>query len=128
MAVRVLMVEDDASIASMYRLRLRAAGFEVEIAPTGEEGVERALAAPPDVVLLDIMLPGIDGIEVLRRIRADERAASLRVIVLSNSAGLPGAAEEARRLGIEAWLVKSRTSPTQLVERLATISDDQPSH
>ena len=119
------MVEDDATIASMYRIRLHAAGYEVEIAPSGENGVESALEAPPDVVLLDIMLPGIDGIEVLRRLRADERTRAMRVIIVSNSAGLPSAADEAHRLGIEAWLVKSRTSPTQLVRRLDALFGEQ---
>lgn len=122
------MVEDDVTIAAMYRIRLNAAGYEVEIAPTGELGVEQAAGRPPDVVLLDIMLPGIDGLEVLRRLRADERTRDVRVMVLSNSAGLPGAADEAHRLGIEEWLVKSRTSPTQLVHRLEALFQEERSH
>lgn len=118
MGRRVLMIEDDETIASMYRLRLEAEGWEVHVSETGEAGVELAASLLPDAVVLDIMLPGIDGIEVLRRLRASEATRDLRVVVLSNSAGLPESAEEARRLGIVEWLVKSRVSPSQLLERL----------
>ena len=115
------MVEDDSAIASMYRIRLHAAGWEVHVAGFGELGVELAQELLPDVVVLDIMLPGIDGIEVLRRLRADARTRNTKVIVLSNSAGLPSAADEARGLGIVEWLVKSRVSPTELVHRLEAL-------
>lgn len=112
------MIEDDATIASMYRLRLEAEGWEVHVAATGEAGLEAAAQLHPDAVVLDIMLPGIDGVEVLRRLRADPATEDLRVVVLSNSAALPDYADEARRLGILDWLVKSRISPTQLLRRL----------
>lgn len=118
------MVEDDQTIASMYRIRLHAAGWEVHVAGFGELGVELAQTLQPDVIVLDIMLPGIDGIEVLRRLRADERTRDARVIVLSNSAGLPTAADEARELGIVEWLVKSRVSPSELVERLRALDTE----
>jgi CheY-like chemotaxis protein len=67
------------------------------------------------------MLPGIDGVEVLRRLRATPETRDLVVVVLSNSAALPDSAEEARRLGIVDWLVKSRVSPTELMQRLAEV-------
>ena len=112
------MIEDDATIASMYRLRLEAEGWEVHVAGTGEDGLRDAAQLHPDAIVLDVMLPGIDGVEVLRRLRADPSTADLRVVVLSNSAALPDNADEARRLGILDWLVKSRISPSQLLQRL----------
>lgn len=115
---RVLMIEDDETIASMYQLRLEAEGWEVHVADSGEAGIDLATSLSPDAVVLDIMLPGIDGVEVLRQLRASDATRGLRVVVLSNSAGLPESAEEARRLGIVEWLVKSRVSPSQLLERL----------
>jgi len=115
---RVLMIEDDVVIASMYQLRLEADGWQVHVATTGEDGVVDATRLLPDAVVLDMMLPGIDGVEVLRRLRARPETQNLAVVVLSNSAALPASAEEARRLGIVEWLVKSRVSPTQLMRRL----------
>lgn len=113
-----MMIEDDETIASMYQLRLEAEGWEVHVADSGEAGIDLATSLSPDAVVLDIMLPGIDGVEVLRQLRASDATRGLRVVVLSNSAGLPESAEEARRLGIVEWLVKSRVSPSQLLERL----------
>jgi DNA-binding response OmpR family regulator len=121
MGRRVLMIEDDETIASMYRIRLEAEDWEVHVARTGEVGIKLATSLRPDAVILDVMLPGIDGIEVLRRLRASEASRDLRVVVLSNSAGLPESADEARRLGIVEWLVKSRVSPSELVERLEAV-------
>ena len=66
---RILVVEDEATIASSIAARLRAEGFEVEIAPDGNDGVRQAQAWLPDLVLLDVMLPGVDGLEVCREIQ-----------------------------------------------------------
>ena len=115
------MIEDDGVIASMYRMRLEAEGWQVHVASNGEDGVEQATRLLPDAVVLDIMLPGIDGVEVLRRLRAQAETHDLVVVVLSNSAVLPDSAEEARQLGIVEWLVKSRVSPTQLMQRLGEV-------
>jgi DNA-binding response OmpR family regulator len=67
---RILVVEDEPTLAEAVAARLRAEGFEVDIARDGLSGVERAEVRPPDLVVLDVMLPGLDGIEVCRRIQA----------------------------------------------------------
>jgi DNA-binding response OmpR family regulator len=69
-AQRILVVEDEPTLAEAVAARLRAEGFDVEIARDGPSGVERAAAGAPDLVVLDVMLPGLDGIEVCRRIQA----------------------------------------------------------
>ena len=114
------MVEDDREIAEMYRLGLEAAGWRVEIAPSGDSGLQSARQAPPAVVLLDVMLPGMSGIEVLRRLRGDAETSDCPVVVLSNSAGLPVQVEEAAGLGVVDWMVKSKTTPRELAARLAS--------
>lgn len=118
MGRRVLMVEDDQTIADMYSLRLTAEGWEVRIVGTGEAAPAAARELRPDLVVLDVMLPGIGGIEALRQIRAQSDTADLAVVVLSNSAGLAEDDAEARRLGVLDWLVKSRVSPTELVMKV----------
>lgn len=77
----VLIVEDEEAIASFVQTALEREGFDVELTETGEQALERIEARPPDLVLLDIMLPGVDGLEVCRRIRA--RTVYIPVIMLT---------------------------------------------
>jgi DNA-binding response OmpR family regulator len=77
---RVLVIEDEPNIASFARMYLEAAGFTVEVSTRGDEGLERALASPPDLVVLDLMLPGADGYEVTRRLRSESK---LPIIMLT---------------------------------------------
>jgi two-component system OmpR family response regulator len=70
--VRVLVVEDETKLASLLRRGLRSRGMGVDVASTGEEALARATTTPYDVILLDLMLPGVDGLEVCRRLRAEE--------------------------------------------------------
>lgn len=118
---RVLLIEDDALIADMYRMKLDAAGLAVDIAYDGEAGLRQAIAEPPDLILLDMMLPRLDGLDVLRGLRASERTRSVHVLVVSNSAGIAGLEHEARRLGIEDWIVKAKTTPTRLAALVTRI-------
>lgn len=113
-AVKVLLAEDDAAIAAMYRIALVDEGFEVEVAPDGEMALHAALADPPSLVLLDIEMPKLNGIEVLRALRANDRTVRTPVIVISNSPGSQSM-REAYALGLSAWAVKSHTSPRALV-------------
>jgi two-component system response regulator MprA len=69
---RVLVVDDDENITSFLKRALSYAGFAVDVANSGQAGLEQALAAPPDVVILDVLMPGLDGLEVCRRLRAAE--------------------------------------------------------
>lgn len=118
---RCLLVEDDEAIARMYGLKLEMAGWCVDHAPDAAAALELATANVPDIVLLDIMLPGPDGFEVLERLRADHRTRGVAVIVLSNSQGTAGRLDRARSLGAVDWLTKSATSPAELVARLSQL-------
>lgn len=117
-ARRCLIVEDDAAIAEMYRIQLQQEGWAVAVAGDGDAGLRCALADPPSVVVLDIMLPVLDGFGVLEGIRADPRTRDLPVIVVSNSRDGADNAEHARRLGVVDWLVKNTTTPAELSKRL----------
>ena len=78
----ILVVEDEPAIAEVLEYNLGREGFEVEVVARGDEVMER-VREPPDLILLDLMLPGIDGLDVLRSLRRDERTASIPVIVLT---------------------------------------------
>ena len=120
-AKRILFIEDDRFIADMYRFGLEAGGWTVDIAHDGETGLRQALANPPALILLDLLLPRMDGIEVLRRLRADESTQDIPVLIVSNAAGLGGRDEEAHKLGIVDWMVKANTTPAKLVSRVGRI-------
>ncbi len=118
---RILFIEDDRFIADMYRLGLEAGGWTVDIAHDGESGVSQALADPPALILLDLLLPRMDGFEVLRRLRSNASTQDIPVLVISNASGLGGREEEARNLGIVDWMVKANTTPATLVRRVERV-------
>lgn len=80
---RILVVDDEPSITDVLAFHLARDGFDVDVAGDGMEAVHRCQAAAPDVVVLDRMLPGLDGLEVLRRLRADRRTCDIRVLMLT---------------------------------------------
>ena len=80
---RVLVIDDEADVRLLYRVNLRHAGHEVLEAVDGEMGLELAFEHLPDALVLDLMLPNLDGFEVLRTLRADERTRELPVLVLT---------------------------------------------
>lgn len=120
-AQRILFIEDDRFIADMYGMGLEGGGWQVDIAHNGEDGLRRALEDPPALILLDLLLPRLDGFEVLRRLREDERTRNTPVLIVSNASGLGGREEEARSLGIVDWMVKANTTPAALVTRVRRI-------
>ena len=108
LGARVLLIEDDRDIAHMFGRGLRHYGHEVTLVADGRKGLEAALTSDVDIVLLDLRLPGLDGLEVLRRLRAERP--QLPVAVLSNQSD-PQVAEAAKELGICGYLLKSRVTP-----------------
>jgi len=111
--VDILLVEDDRALAELYRIKLRHEGYVVEIAGDGPAGLAAALDRTPRLLLLDIRLPGYDGLELLTRLRQDPRGAAVPVIVLSNY-GEEAVIEQSSALGALAHLIKSQTTPASL--------------
>ncbi len=115
-ARRVLVVEDDATLSDVVARYLRREGFEVEVADDGEAGLARALDWLPDLVVLDIMLPGLDGFEVCRRLRS---TAPIPVVMLTARAD-----EDDRVLGLELGAddyVSKPFSPRELTARIKAV-------
>jgi len=117
MTQRVLIVEDDPDIALSLRYCLeREGGFQVTIAPDGERGLSEARAAPPHLVLLDLALPGLDGMEVCRALRATRETASVPIIMLT------ARVEERNKVaGLERGADDYITKPFSLREVLARV-------
>ena len=102
---RVLVVEDNADNLELIRLVLVRSGYEVLTASTGEEGVAMALSERPDFILMDINLPGIDGLEATRRIRASEANGSIPIIAITSYA-MRGDMEQILAVGCNGYFEK----------------------
>ena len=83
MKKRILIIDDETEMAGMMSMRLRAWGYEVSVSPSGETGFEKALAEKPDLIILDVMLPGMDGYEVCRRLKTSPPCQGIPVILLT---------------------------------------------
>jgi CheY-like chemotaxis protein/HPt (histidine-containing phosphotransfer) domain-containing protein len=112
---KILIVEDDQLVATAYKKRFREAGYEVEWAPDGLEGIKLVGVIKPDVVLLDLLMPRLDGIEVLKYIRGHPDLKSLPVVVFSNSY-MTNLVDSAWRAGADQCLMKASTTPAQLFD------------
>jgi len=121
MARRILVVEDQADNRAILRDLLTSVGFEVIEAANGKEGVAMAGAERPDLILMDIQLPVMDGYEATRRIKANAELAAIPLIVVTSYA-LSGDAEKAKAAGCDAYVTKPY-SPKQL---LATVREFLP--
>jgi CheY-like chemotaxis protein len=109
-ATTILLVEDDPTIAHMYRFWLEYYGHRVHLAMTGAAALMLAHQSSADLVLLDIGLPAMDGLEVLTTLRADRRTSSLPVVILSNHDD-PGLIQRGLQLGAIDYLIKSQVTP-----------------
>ena len=114
---RVLIIEDDQDLLYLLHTHLRKLGCQVSLAASGEQGLALAFADPPDLAIVDIVLPGIDGREVVRRLRADPRTSGCRIAV--SSVLDP---DDLRDLEPDALLTKPfQRDVREVLERLATV-------
>ncbi len=112
---KILIVEDDQIVANIYRNKFSVEGFQVETAGDGEAGLELMRKFRPDAVVLDLMLPKINGVELMKRVRAEPDFASLPIFVFSNTY-LTNMVQEAWKAGATKCLSKSACSPKQLLD------------
>jgi len=114
---KIAIIEDDPVINQMYRMKFEAAGFEVQIADNGKRGVSLVEVFQPDIILLDLKMPQMDGGEALALIRANDSSKQTPVIVLTNL-GEEEAPKDLRKLGIHSYIVKADLTPKQVVGRV----------
>ena len=120
MSRKILIIEDDKFLRELMVRKLVNDGYEVIEATNGEEGVRTAKAEKPDLILLDLILPGIDGFESLTRIRKDQEIANIPVIILSNL-GQKEDIEKGLKLGATDYLIKAHFAPGEIAEKIASI-------
>jgi len=115
---RVLVVEDNEKNMKLFRDVLRATGFETLEATTGEDAVELATTHAPALVLMDVQLPGIDGVEALAQLRRDERTASIPILALTAQA-MSGDRERFLEAGFDGYLSK----PVDVAELIRVVQE-----
>ncbi len=119
--VRILIVEDQDSIRHMIRALVQARGYEVTAVESGARALEEATAAPPDVVLLDLMMPGdFDGLDVCRRLRLDPSTRRLPILIITAATDATSR-EEAMRAGATGFFTKP-FSPFELLNELERLA------
>ena len=116
---RVLLVDDYPDAREMYTEYLEFSGFDVVQAGNGMEAIQRAADATPDIILMDLSLPVMDGWEATRRLKADARTASIPVVALTGHA-LAGISEGAKRAGCDAFVTKP-CLPEDLVKEIRRV-------
>jgi CheY-like chemotaxis protein len=117
---RILLVEDDRFLRRAAEASLRQRGFAVTVAADGEEALAKVRAEIPDLILLDLLMPKLTGIEVLRALRAEEATKGIRVLILSNSSREQDL-EAIKELGVTDYLVKANLSLQELGDRVAQL-------
>lgn len=115
MATKIAIIEDDQAIAQMYRVKFESEGFEVETAANGKLGLALAESMQPDIILLDLMMPEMNGEEVLEKMRKTAWGKDTKVIILTNM-GEQEAPAILQDLNVSAFIVKADMTPRQVAE------------
>lgn len=120
---KILLGEDDDSIREMYQIKFESSGIEVDVAKDGKEALVKAIRIKPDLLLLDLRMPIIDGEIVLRKLQRFKWAQHMKVIVMSNIS-FSEAPKDLKNLKIDKYLVKAHHTPSQIIKEVRNILED----
>jgi DNA-binding response OmpR family regulator len=118
--IHVLIVEDDSFLANIYKTKFEMEGFRVSVSDNGETGLTDAQKKKPDIILLDILLPKMDGFVVLEHLRADKEMRNTPVILLTNL-GQKDDVEKGLELGASDYLIKAHFKPSETVAKVRKV-------
>jgi len=116
----ILVVEDDKFLRDLLAYKIEERGYRMEVAVDGEEGIKQIKTLKPDLVLLDLILPGIDGFGVLGQVHDDPQISQIPVIILSNL-GQQEEIEKGLSLGAKDYMIKAHFTPQEVVDRIKKI-------
>lgn len=117
---KILIVEDDNFVAEVYSTKLLEMGHEVIIAQNGEEGLNALKESIPDLILLDIIMPVMGGIEMLEELKKNEEWKKIPVILLTN-VGEKDSIQKVQTLGVQDYLIKSHFTPAEVIEKIDAV-------
>ncbi len=118
--LKILLVEDDKTLIEMYQIKFKEIGWDITVLSNGNDVLETAKKNKPAIILLDIMLPGIDGFGVLAELKKESTTKSIPVILLSNL-GQQSDIQKGKKLGAADYLVKADFTPAQVVDKITSI-------
>lgn len=118
--IKILLIEDDPFLLSMYSTKFEIEKFKVVSANDGEKGLKAAKVEDPDIILLDIMMPKMNGFEVLEGLKADEKTKNIPVILLTNL-NQKDEIERGLALGANDYLIKAHFMPSEVVDKIKEI-------
>ena len=117
---KILIIEDDPFLSEMYATKFNQSGFQTELATDGKKGLEKIKTSKPDLILLDIVLPKMDGFEILKKIKKDSKLKEIPLILLTNL-GQKNEVEKGLALGADEYIVKAHFTPTAVVAKVKKI-------
>lgn len=120
--IKILCVEDEHFISELYARALRRAGYDVTTLLSGEDGLTAAKKNEYDIIMLDLMIPGITGFEVLRRLRTDVPDLKAKILITTNLDQEDESREEIERMA-DGYLIKAEFTPRQLVEIINSVAN-----
>ncbi|MCD4762252.1 response regulator [bacterium] len=120
--IKILLIEDDPFLLSMYSTKFELEGFRIITAEDGEKGLRLALTVDPSIILLDILLPKMNGFDVLEKLKADDKGKDIPVILLTNL-NQKDEIERAMSMGADDYLIKAHFLPSEVVEKIMKILD-----
>ncbi|MFH0857731.1 MAG: response regulator [Candidatus Magasanikbacteria bacterium] len=120
--IHVLIIEDDNFLANIYKTKFEMEGFKVSVADNGETGLADISKKNPDIVLLDILLPKMDGFTVLEHAKADKATKNIPIVLLTNL-GQKDDVDKGLQLGAVDYLIKAHFKPSETVDKVRKILD-----
>lgn len=117
---KILMIEDDPLVGRLYKRVFELEGFQIDWAENGQDGLDKVKTAEPDIILLDVMMKGLNGLEVLTRLKDEPKTAGIPVLVLTNVSDMK-ITQLATEKGAVAAMVKSETEPEGVIEMVKGI-------
>lgn len=114
---KIIIIEDEEILRNLLHKKLSAEGYDVVVAVNGEDGLQKIREENPDLVLLDIVMPKMDGFEMLEKLRKDEEIKDTLVVIISNS-GQPVEIDKAQKFGVKDWLVKTEFDPQEVLDKV----------
>ncbi len=116
----ILLIEDDAFVSDVYQTKLSHEGFEISVAENGIKAMEKLKKIIPDIILLDVMMPYMDGKEVLKRLKKNKKWENIPIIILTNLSQKEEV-EELLEKGADDYLIKSHFTPSEVVEKIKSL-------
>jgi DNA-binding response OmpR family regulator len=121
----VLIIEDDELLREIYSTKLKMEGFQVDTANDGLDGLEKAINTEPDIILLDMIMPRMTGLEFLAAYRLPSKHPRVKTLIMSNKSSTKDI-NQAKSLGVLDYLIKSQLTPQEIVTRIRAYLADEP--